>query len=64
MHSLPSSRQNATDIDTIRDPSATENAPSTRVVADPDLAIVVDSWHRLPEAIRAGILAMVKSSEG
>jgi hypothetical protein len=32
--------------------------------ADPDLALVVDSWHRLPEPIRAGILAMVKAASG
>jgi hypothetical protein len=28
----------------------------------PDLAAVVDAWSSLPEAIRAGILAMVKAS--
>jgi hypothetical protein len=29
---------------------------------DPDLAIVIDAWDRLPEAVRAGILAMVKAT--
>jgi hypothetical protein len=29
---------------------------------DPDLAAVIDSWDRLPEAIRAGIVAMVKAA--
>jgi hypothetical protein len=29
---------------------------------DPDLATVVDAWDRLPEAVRAGILAMVKAA--
>jgi hypothetical protein len=29
---------------------------------DPDLAAVVDAWSRLPEAIKAGILAMVKAA--
>jgi hypothetical protein len=28
----------------------------------PDLASVVESWNTLPEAVRAGILAMVKAS--
>ena len=28
----------------------------------PDLATVVDAWDRLPEAVRAGIVAMVKAS--
>ena len=31
--------------------------------ADPDLALVVEWWPRLPAAIRAGILAMVRASE-
>jgi hypothetical protein len=30
--------------------------------ADPDLATVVDAWNRLPEAVRAGIVAMVKAA--
>jgi hypothetical protein len=29
---------------------------------DPDLATVVNAWDRLPEAVRAGILAMVKAA--
>jgi hypothetical protein len=29
---------------------------------DPDLAAVIEAWNRLPAAIRAGILAMVKAS--
>jgi hypothetical protein len=32
--------------------------------ADPDLATVVDAWDRLPEAVRAGIVAMVKAAGG
>ncbi len=31
---------------------------------DPDLAAVIDAWDRLPEAIRAGIMAMVKAASG
>jgi hypothetical protein len=30
--------------------------------ADPELAALVDAWPRLPETIRAGILAMVRAS--
>jgi len=30
----------------------------------PDLALVVDSWDRLPEVVRAGVLAMVKATRG
>jgi hypothetical protein len=29
---------------------------------DPDLAAVVDAWPDLPEAIKAGILAMVRTA--
>jgi hypothetical protein len=29
---------------------------------DPDLAAVIEAWDRLPEAIRAGILAMVQAA--
>jgi hypothetical protein len=30
---------------------------------DADLAAVMDAWPTLPEAIKAGILAMVKAAE-
>jgi hypothetical protein len=29
---------------------------------DPDLALVVERWDNLPEAVRAGIVAMVKAA--
>ena len=29
-----------------------------------DLALVVESWDRLPEAIRSGIVAMVRAAKG
>jgi hypothetical protein len=29
---------------------------------DPDFAAVADAWDRLPEAVRAGIVAMVKAA--
>jgi hypothetical protein len=32
--------------------------------ADPDLAAVAAAWDRLPEAVRAGIVAMVKAASG
>jgi hypothetical protein len=31
---------------------------------DPDLAAVIDAWDRLPEAVRAGIVAMVRAASG
>jgi hypothetical protein len=48
-----------------RTPSATKTATGLRqacVTGDPDLAAVVDAWPELPEAIRAGISAMVKAA--
>jgi hypothetical protein len=35
-------------------------APPT--LADPDLALLVERWDVLPEAVRAGIMAMVKAT--
>jgi hypothetical protein len=32
------------------------------VTTNPDLAAVVDAWPDLPEAIKAGIVAMVKAA--
>ena len=29
---------------------------------DPDLTTIVNAWHRLPEAVRAGIVAMVEAA--
>jgi hypothetical protein len=29
---------------------------------DPELAAVIDAWDRLPEAVRAGIVAMVMAA--
>ena len=31
---------------------------------DPGLTAVVDAWNRLPEAVRAGIVATVKAASG
>ena len=31
---------------------------------DPDLALICERWEALPEAIKTGIMAMVKSVEG
>ena len=58
---IPSSRQDTTDSSSIRPLTATQNA--TRLLPDdPGLATVVDAWPVLPEAIKAGIVAMVRAS--
>jgi len=38
-----------------------EPLPNDNCNTDPDLAAVVATWPSLPEAIKAGILAMVKA---
>lgn len=38
--------------------------PTSSPVLPPDLALVVESWDRLPEAVRAGIVAMVRAASG
>jgi hypothetical protein len=60
-HSTPLSRQDANDNDQKRPLTATQNATHL-LPADADLAIVIDAWDRLPEAIRPGIVAMVRAS--
>ena len=36
---------------------------TTSCTNDPDLAAVVEAWSELPEAVRAGIVAMVKAAK-
>jgi hypothetical protein len=57
-----SSRQDTTEPGSVRPPRATQCATRDWVVHEPDLAAVVDAWPRLPEAIKAGILAMVNAA--
>jgi hypothetical protein len=42
------------------DPSLIHYACKT----DPDLAVVVNAWQTLPEALKDGILAMVRAAKG
>jgi hypothetical protein len=37
--------------------------PNDTCKTDPDLAVVVDAWSHLPEALKAGIVAMVKAAQ-
>ena len=66
--SITSSRQHSNESGSNRPPTASENASVENAYAlnsnadDPDLATVVEAWPDLPEAIKAGILAMVKAS--
>ncbi len=58
---IPSSRQYPNESGSIRPATATQNA--TRLLPeDSDLAAVVDAWSDLPEALKAGIVAMVKAA--
>jgi hypothetical protein len=67
-HSTPSSRK----IAHADAPKSTQNTPQNtpqpstvvggRTETDPDLAAVIDAWDRLPEAVRAGIVAIVQAA--
>jgi len=43
-------------------PLVADHLPNDTCQTDPDLAAVVEAWPELPEALKAGILAMVKAS--
>jgi hypothetical protein len=45
----------------ISTPLVSHHFPTDTCQDDPDLAVVVDAWHTLPAALKAGILAMVTS---
>ena len=45
-------------------PPVADHLPYDTCRTYPDLAAVVEAWAELPEAIRAGILAMVKATSG
>ena len=36
--------------------------PTPEAPTDPDLALIVERWEQLPEAVRAGIVAMIRAS--
>jgi hypothetical protein len=56
-------RQVTTECDGSRPRRATESA--TRLMAEyPDLAVISSAWPELPEAVRAGIVAIVKAAVG
>jgi len=33
-----------------------------QLISDPDLATIIDAWNDLPDALKAGILAMIRSA--
>jgi hypothetical protein len=36
--------------------------PTDACQTDPNLTAIIDAWDRLPQAVRAGIVAMVKAA--
>jgi hypothetical protein len=66
----PGSRREPRESAPFRAPSATASATVSAadvthekpLTPDSDLTLVIDAWDRLPEAVRAGILAMVRAS--
>jgi hypothetical protein len=45
-------------------PSLAHHLPTDTCRLNPDLAIVIETWEKLPEPVRAGIVAMVKATSG
>jgi hypothetical protein len=45
-------------------PSVAAHLPHDTCQRDENLAQIVDAWPRLPDAIKAGIMAMVKAALG
>ena len=43
-------------------PPVADHLPNDTCKTDPDLAAVVEAWPDLPEALKAGIVAMVKAA--
>ncbi len=43
-------------------PSVALHLPTDTCQTDPGLALVAEAWARLPEAVRAGIVALVKAT--
>jgi hypothetical protein len=42
--------------------TASHHFPTDTCKTDPNLAAVIDAWDRLPEAVRAGIVAIVEAA--
>jgi hypothetical protein len=59
--SISSSRTEAT-VNGRERPPVTTQITTHRLPDDPDLAVVVEAWIGLPDAIRHGIVAMVRAA--
>ncbi len=52
-------------LDTLPDPDELARSRWLEFLdAEPDLLTVVESWHKLPELVRAGVVAMVRAAGG
>jgi hypothetical protein len=47
----------------IHQPSLTAAHRQRAALDDPDFQTIAEAWDRLPEAVRAGIVAMVKATQ-
>lgn len=45
-------------------PEQADAKSGARSISDPDLVTIIDAWNHLPDALKAGILAMVRSASG
>ena len=59
----------SSEVSILQEFTPTSSKPLAQTLAraanlDPDLARVLEAWPTLPEALRAGIVAMVKAAAG
>ena len=66
IHNLDTAPLNRGQDNDLRQPSRSvaHLLPTDTCKTDPDLAAIVVAWPELPEAIKAGIVAMVKAASG
>ena len=64
IHNLDTAPLNRGQDNDLRQPSRSvaHLLPTDTCKTDPDLAAIVVAWPELPEALKAGILAMVKAA--
>ncbi len=64
IHNLNPDSRNQTHSNDLRQPplSLAHPVPTDTRQTDPDLALIVERWGELPEAVRAGMVAMVRAS--
>jgi hypothetical protein len=48
----------------IATPPVSHPVPTDTCQSDPDLAVIIESWDRLPEGVRQSVVMLVKAASG